>query len=629
MNGAFGICFNQIKRKLKVKRDKNKLVRMIHKANRDPLYDHKRQGIISQINKGTDLDILEISDFNLVEVIGSGASSDVCLVVRKKDRQKFAVKFIKHEIGTKEFINEATLLKSCSNFCATIVTLVGIVTTPKCLVFEFYANGSLDQALEKDNFSVARGEKTKFPFLRRLGWILDMCKAVHQLHRKNICHRDIALRNLLLSDDCKRVLLSDFSLSRVMSTALVTQSTLTNLVPTKSAPETVKQSSSPKYGRENFERYYSLKSDIWSLGVSMFEIIEKEELGDIEWGKNMPSRLSEGRVPPTNVFNRMQDLWILILRCWNEKPQDRPQIWTVQERIETLLADPLNLGRENDGYTRSPNKWITRVGSTCDKHRLQSCYSWSGRSDDYNSIDAVLQYEQHLDSGNLYSDSPMSWPTSEDWSTKSITSSMPIGSSRKLGIVGSLSDIQMEEQNRNSKSQKSWKRYRENRTNGGNYSSMHLSPPLRNSTPTTSTYSRHWNRIHQHSLNFLSRRNISDASISNTHLPVGSGVRYLKRLESISSSPTTSISSQCEESCNNERVWYCSPLSVSFNSTATNVRYCKDRHFFNSQATDFNMEEKPDTTDYIQVPDTPESEAAGEQSATYDLSDMPRIDIAV
>jgi len=315
IKGVFGICFNHLNRKLKVKRGKDKLSRIIVKANTDPQLALKRQNIISQINKGTDLEILELSDFSLVELIGSGASSDVGLVVRKKDKQKFAMKFTNHELCTKEFINEATLLKSCSDVCSTIVNLVGIVPTPKCLVFEFHANGSLDQALKKDNFSVERGNKTEFPFLRRLGFISDICKAVHQLHRANICHRDIAMRNLLLSDDKKNVLLSDFSLSRVMSTALVTQSTLTTLVPTNSAPETVKERSIPKYGRENWERHYSLKSDIWCLGVTMFEIIEREELADIHWGKNMPSGFSKKRVPSTNVFNRMEDLWILILRC--------------------------------------------------------------------------------------------------------------------------------------------------------------------------------------------------------------------------------------------------------------------------------------------------------------------------
>jgi len=179
MNGVFGSCFNQASRKLKVKRDKKKFLRLIKKANSDPLHARKRQRIISQINKGTNLDSLEISDFSIVELVGSGASSDVFLAVRKEDRKKFAVKFINHEIGSKEFINEATLLKSCSNSCASIVNLVGIVTTPKCLVFDFHTNGSLDQAFKKDNVSVARGKKTEFPFLRRMGYILDVCNAVY------------------------------------------------------------------------------------------------------------------------------------------------------------------------------------------------------------------------------------------------------------------------------------------------------------------------------------------------------------------------------------------------------------------------------------------------------------------
>jgi len=175
------------------------------------------------------------------------------------------------------------------------------------------------------------------------------------------------MRNLLLSDDKKHVLLSDFSLSRVMNNALVRQSTLTTLVPANSAPETIKECNSLKCGRENCERYYSLKSDIWSLGVTIFEIIDKEELCDIDWGKNLPSGFSKERVPSTNVFNRMEDLWILILRCWNKRPQDRPYISCVQERIETLLADPLTVEIENEGYICSPNKYIESIGSAiCD-----------------------------------------------------------------------------------------------------------------------------------------------------------------------------------------------------------------------------------------------------------------------
>merc|ERR1719320_261477 len=130
-------------------------------------------------------------------------------------------------------------MNSCSNVCSKIVNLFGITTKPRCLVMDYYINGSLDVALLEDDKNTKLGGKTEFPFLLRLGYILDMCKAISELHLRNICHRDIAMRNLLLSDDKKHVLLTDFSLSRAVSSALKTQSTITSILPKESAPETI------------------------------------------------------------------------------------------------------------------------------------------------------------------------------------------------------------------------------------------------------------------------------------------------------------------------------------------------------------------------------------------------------
>merc|ERR1719334_3049923 len=101
----------------------------------------------------------------------------------------------------------------------------------------------------------------------------------------------------------------------------------------------------------------------------MFEIIDKEELGDITEINRLP-RFPTERLPSKEVFNRIQDLWILILRCLNERPEDRPQSWDVQEQIETLIADPWNTGTENDNYIRAPFKGITRLDSSIDDQSL-------------------------------------------------------------------------------------------------------------------------------------------------------------------------------------------------------------------------------------------------------------------
>jgi len=626
MNGTYCFCSNRTKRKIEVKSEKKKFLRIIEEANVDPLNNSTRRSIISQINRGTDLKILEIGDFTPEKSVGSGASSDVCLLVRKDDGQKFAGKFVKGEIGTKDFINEATILKSCSTACATIVNLVGITTTPKCLVLEFYENGSLDKALRKDNLNVERGMETEFPFLRRLGYILDMCKAVHQLHRENICHRDIAMRNLLLSDDKEHVILTDFSLSRIVSSAFETQSTLTTLVPTKSAPETFRKSITSKSGHENWKRYYSLKSDIWSLGVTMFEIIDKEELGDIKERKHMPSRFPTERLPPTKVFNRMQDLWILVLRCWNQRPEDRPQSWDVQERIERLISDPWNIGNEDDGYIRAPSKGFATAGSTFDDQRLASCCSQLEMSTDCNWMDTVYEDEYGLPSGSLQLESPSISILAEQESPKSIMPSMMKDFFRKMSSFAKRRDIGIHGQGVKGQliNKQKWLMF--SRIDSEKTFNKNLSLPSGTPNPNINTLSQHFSLKQLHSSNFPLQRNKSDPSISNSQLMIGKGFKFLKSLGSVSSMLSNSFSSRYEESIITDRVQYCSPLSLSFNSTVTNMRYCKDRGFFRNRAT---MEEKPNSPDFLYTPDTPNSEMANEQPTAFVLSETPRVSVVV
>merc|ERR1719317_660788 len=85
---------------------------------------------------------------------------------------------------------------------------------PKILLLEYYFNGSLDNALLKDFEKHGGDEGAEFPILRRLAFIVQLCKAVSHLEKHNIAHRDLASRNLLLSDERQRVVLCDFSLAR-------------------------------------------------------------------------------------------------------------------------------------------------------------------------------------------------------------------------------------------------------------------------------------------------------------------------------------------------------------------------------------------------------------------------------
>ena len=103
------------------------------------------------------------------------------------------------------------------------------------LLLEFHKNGALSEALEQDFESADDDQKSRFPILKRLSFTLDMVKAVNHLHSLNIVHCDLAMRNLLLSDDESYCLLSDFSLARVIGDELDKGNN--SLVSITSAPE--------------------------------------------------------------------------------------------------------------------------------------------------------------------------------------------------------------------------------------------------------------------------------------------------------------------------------------------------------------------------------------------------------
>merc|ERR1719219_2166047 len=92
-------------------KDDEKFKKWIESA-RHPGCEAKRSRIISQIDRGIDLDILEMDDFSPGKGLGSGAFSDLFLLIRKTDQRKFAGKFLKSEIRASDFISEASIMKS-------------------------------------------------------------------------------------------------------------------------------------------------------------------------------------------------------------------------------------------------------------------------------------------------------------------------------------------------------------------------------------------------------------------------------------------------------------------------------------------------------------------------------------
>jgi len=593
MKSLFLFCCDSTRRNREQNKDNEKFLKLIANASIDPLRESKRLRIMSQIDRGIDLGILEMDEFSPGRELGSGAFSEVCLLIRKRDQRKFAGKFLKAKIRASEFINEASIMKSCSSGCTTIVNLVGIIITPQCLVLDYYVNGSLDIAFVEDSINMERGYETEFPFLRRLGYILDICWAVEVLHRKNICHRDIALRNLMLSNDKEHVLLSDFSLSRIMNSAIERQSTSTAIVPEKSAPETFHNSWTSTTGSARWERSYSLKSDIWSLGIVMFEIIDMELL-NIDKTHCLPSRFPTKRLPSKKIFNRIEELWIQIIRCWDEKPEKRPQSWEVYERIEMLSQNPLNIRNETEGYkTYFSDNISPNLGQHFRNPTTQSSKLLSPLHADATPMSRICVDEIELSDSFIPASttrSILAEPESPDVNhliMKDLIDRFALSNKLRIEV----------NDDKSSHNKQTW--FKLNTPSIERVRNGHLLLPPGTPSPNANRFSPSIKLIKRNCMNSV-RRKMYDQSIANCQGTPGRRFRNLSSQSSLGSCFTLyspSLSSLEEASLISEGLGYCSPLCESYRSSATNIKYCGDRHFFRDNTPEGKAENflTPDT----------------------------------
>jgi hypothetical protein len=103
------------------------------------------------------------------------------------------------------FVKEARLMQKLPPH-PNVLGLKGVLSdadVPMGIVTEFCGGGSLDRYLK------AR----KCTLLEKIDILLDVAEGLYHLHRHNIVHRDLAVRNLLLSSD-GTVKVADFGLSR-------------------------------------------------------------------------------------------------------------------------------------------------------------------------------------------------------------------------------------------------------------------------------------------------------------------------------------------------------------------------------------------------------------------------------
>ncbi|HXE80943.1 MAG TPA: serine/threonine-protein kinase [Vicinamibacterales bacterium] len=266
-----------------------------------------------------------IGKYKIISPLGSGGFGTVYLAEDTWIDKKVAIKIPhrQHGLDFGELLQEPRLLAALSH-----PNIVSVLTAEKqegvfFIVMEYVAGDTLEALISREG---------PLELTRALDFICQICNAVDHAHQQGVLHRDLRPGNVLVTEN-GLVKVADFGTSRFLEIA---------------AHGTTVIGSPPYMAPEQFHGKAVFASDIYSLGVTMYQMLtgtlpyDTPAPGDIE--KLMrgelvaPPRLRNPKVPPA-----ISDI---VLRAM------APDIAARYQRAGDLLADLLAFRAERSRPAR-------------------------------------------------------------------------------------------------------------------------------------------------------------------------------------------------------------------------------------------------------------------------------------
>ncbi|CAF0942586.1 unnamed protein product [Adineta ricciae] len=267
---------------------------------------------------------IDRKQIHMIESLGNGQFGEVYRGILKTDQQleiNIAIKTCKmrDSTTTDAFLDEAYVMQKFDH--PHIIKLIGVCTDqPVLLIMELARLGELR------GYLVAN--RADFDLITLVLYCEQLASALAYLESKKFVHRDIAARNILVSNH-ESVKLADFGLSRQLTLDSSYYKASKGKLPIKwMAPESI-----------NFRRFTHL-SDVWMFGVCMWEILTMgrkpfqgvanvDVIDQIENGVRLP-------LPGTYCPQRLYDL---LQECWSYEPTNRPNFLHIHTRLKTILNE--------------------------------------------------------------------------------------------------------------------------------------------------------------------------------------------------------------------------------------------------------------------------------------------------
>ncbi len=244
--------------------------------------------------------------YEILEKIGSGGMADVYKAQCHTLNRMVAIKVLKDEFSTNE--NSVNRFKMEAQSAARL-THPNIVN-----VFDVVDEGDIHyivmELIEGITLKSYIAKKGRLEARETIGIAIQVAQGMSAAHQHNIIHRDIKPQNIIISKDGK-VKVADFGIARAASSntqELNAIGSVHYISPEQARGETV-----------------DARSDIYSLGITMFEMVTGRLPFDGENTVSVAMAHLEDPITPPKVCNPdiPENLERIILKCTEKRPEDR------------------------------------------------------------------------------------------------------------------------------------------------------------------------------------------------------------------------------------------------------------------------------------------------------------------
>lgn len=291
--------------------------------------------------------------YEILEKIGTGGMSDVYKAKCHKLNRFVAVKVLKQEFSenanfVSKFRIEAQAAAGLMHPNIVNVYDVGEETGIYYIVMELVEGITLKKYIEK---------KARLSYKEAVSIAIQVSMGIEAAHNNHIIHRDIKPQNIIISKDGK-VKVTDFGIAKAATSNTITSNVMGSVHYT-----------SPEQARGG---YSDEKSDIYSLGITMFEMLTGRVPFNGETTVAIAIKhIQEEMVSPKEFVPEIPtSVESIVLKCCQKSPDRRYQ--NMQELITDLKQSLINPDEDFVVLADPDSTGATRAISDNDMARIKN-----------------------------------------------------------------------------------------------------------------------------------------------------------------------------------------------------------------------------------------------------------------